>query len=150
MMQIYTDAINRSRSGSAQYVLSQGLYLELSGDKESVQKKVRQGYQIEGKFLNGCGYENYKVASPRALEISRNFLHNECNLDVRDSFTCISFSFQEFFDSLSKSEDLNVDLAAWSGNKRIGKHRLTGEKAYRLRDLFLMLGFKQDSEYLCK
>ena len=62
MMTIYYEAIRKSREEpGAVYVLSKSLYMELAKESERLLNLLLEGYEIQGKFINGIEYNDYIV-----------------------------------------------------------------------------------------
>ena len=61
-MPIYDRAIQLSREEpGAVYVLSKSLYMELAKESERLLNLLLEGYEIQGKFINGIEYNDYII-----------------------------------------------------------------------------------------
>lgn len=150
MMQIYTDAINASRVGDKQYVLQRSLDFCRLSDENQVLDHLKDGWDIKGEFINGAGYETYRLHDENHINILIGFLQNKFGI-VAFSAEIVHLSFQEFFANDCTSEGINVDILFWNSEKKHENIRVEEEKARAVRDLLtLQLFVKQYKDSLIK
>ena len=74
-MQIFVNAIEKSRTDDTQYVLFKSLDMECVSDKRALLELLQDGWQIMGKYHNGVGYEKYKLTSPFETTSVNHYIH---------------------------------------------------------------------------
>ncbi len=154
-MQIFIEAIEKSRVGKPEYILAKSLDVVRTNDEKKVLKFLKNGYTPKGKFVNGVGEYNYRLDEPKYISVAKKYIENELlGFEVIEKVDFIIFDFQEFFESITcKSEELKLTIYFW--NVENGKPeivRFKGIKAKEMRD-FLIFGcgnVKQDGNSLMR
>lgn len=149
MMQIHIDAITASRTGKPQYVLRKSLSMERTSNEERLLELLQSGWDIVGKYINGTGYETYKVMDETSVEILRNFLQKITQFPIPEA-SIIMLSFQVFYQQhYCQVEDLNAYITFWSSEANYDNLQLKGEEAEKVKNLLKeQLFIKQDKDDL--
>ena len=150
MMQVHIDAICASREGPTQYVLEKSLDVERVFDEKRLLKMLKDGWNIAGKYINGTGYESYRLVERVHICTFLAFAEKRFGVEVTEAPDVILLDFQEFYDSTCEPEGLNVGVTVWE--TATGNHsyiRFDNDKAQEIRELLLLhLFVKQDKGML--
>ena len=158
MMQIFVDAIEKSRTCETQYVLFKSLDMKRVYDKRALLELLQDGWQIMGEYHNGVGHERYRLTSPFETTSVNHYI-NESILKKKKRNYCVDIIyllFQEFFQPITcKSEDLNVHIGIYkrietpNGSKVIRDDmRFEGDSARQIKDFLVICGCQQDNDTL--
>lgn len=158
MMQIFVNAIEKSRTDNTQYVLFKSLDMLCVSDKVALLELLQDGWQIMGEYHNGVEYERFKLTSVYETTSVNHFIHEEIlNKRKRNySVDIIYLLFQEFFQPKTcKSEGLNVHISFWKrietqNGQKIARDDMKFEDkdARKIRDFLVALRCKQDNDTL--
>ena len=158
MMQIFIDAIEKSRTDDTQYVLFKSLDMEHVSDKRVLLELLQDGWQIMGEFHNGIGYEKYYIESAEIIKSFISYLSNEIfkrsiNNDVVQNANTIYMCFQFYYESITcKPDGANVGITFFQhkGNQCIPEHfRIENSEDVESVKRFLnIFGVKQDNDAL--
>lgn len=153
MMQVYIDAIEASRTGNTQYVLSKGLDIVRVYDKKALYSLLKEGYEIRGIYHNGVGEYDYTIASSNEISIIKDFLSSALDINF-GPFDKVSIRFQEFFEPIAyKREELKCFVTLFVNKNSSFTYEnlvLKEETASKLQNLLFRLGCKQESSQLIK
>ena len=157
-MQIFVNAIEKSRTDSTQYVLFKSLDMLHVSDKRALLELLQDGWQIMGEYHNGVGYERYRLTSTFQTTSVNHYIH-EAILNKRQRNYCVDMiylCFQEFFQPKTcKSEGINVNIHFYkkietkNGTKTIREDmRFEDESARKVKDFLITCRCKQDNDTL--
>jgi hypothetical protein len=77
MRQIHIDALVASRTGDTQYVLSKGLSEERCFAKQRVLNLLKQGYEIQGKYVKGVCRSFYSTADDNIVSSLVHYMQDK-------------------------------------------------------------------------
>lgn len=148
MMQIYVDAIQKSRVSDIQYVLSKSLDMACVSDEKKLLEYLKDGWEITGKYNNGTGYENYKTTDEMEIQCIRNFIEKELlGFEIKSAST-VTVSFQEFFAPVTcQSEEVRAFITFYNtidGKLEHEDFHFYGDNVKRVKDIIFGLDMKQD------
>lgn len=148
MMQIYVDAIQKSRVEDIQYVLSKSLDIACVSDEKKLLEYLKDGWEIAGKYNNGTCYEDYKTTDEREIQCIKNFIEKELlGFEIKSAST-VTVSFQEFFAPITcQSEEVRCFVTFYNtidGKLEHEDFRFYGDNAKRVKDIVFNLNMKQD------
>lgn len=152
MMQIFIDAIEKSRSGNTQYVLQKSLEMVRVSDKDKLLSYLQDGWEIAGKFNYGVSLDVFVIKDCKAISCISNFIENE-DIGVKiEPYAYISI--KESFDNVfCKRKNIKCFVSfVWyeKGNLRRRNLYFTNENAEKIRDFIYILGIKRDKESIIK
>lgn len=141
MMQIYVDAVTASiKTNEAQYVLYHSLEYERTSNKNRVISLLNSGWKCSGEYIDGVGYEYFKVVSGKNIKALSRYLQLKLTDDV-------NIVFKETYDCFAKPLGYEATVSCDGIEERTVAY--IGEKAKVLREFLLFtLGIRQDSETL--
>lgn len=114
MMQVYTDAIHESKSGSPQYVLKKSLDICRTNDQEKVAEFLREGYRIDAKCVNGDLEQRWTLHSNSESDREIRALAALSKiLGLRKQRELIVISTQEFYDWRFEPEFVRLSISLW-------------------------------------
>lgn len=160
-MSIYTDAIWMSRAGRPQYIVSKSLDTVLVRDKASLLKFLKDGYTLQGKYVNGVCESSWRVDDKAALA----GIAEICDLKTLAEAQFIQVETQEFFSDNGVSVDqIVMYLVIWKYGQKAETYWVTvknlvskpelfaalQEKATKILDLLKIFGIKKDSERMIR
>lgn len=153
MNQIFTNAIENSRVGKPEYVLSKSLYMVRTNNEKRVIQYLKDGYQLRGKFVNGVGEYTYRVSDSSYIPVIKSFIETELlGLEIIDTVDIIIADFQEFFEPITcRREELRLSVQFWkNGESKPVIVRFTGENAEKAMTFLLCCcgNMKQDGTSL--
>lgn len=110
MMQIFVDAIEKSRTDDTQYVLFRSLDMKCISDKRKLLELLKDGWQIMGKYHNGIGYEKYHITDSSIVKFFGNYLNDkifERNIksDVIHNANTVYIDFQIYYEPINCKVD---------------------------------------------
>lgn len=148
MMQIYVNAIQKSRVADIQYVLSKSLDMACVSDEKKLLEYLKDGWEITGKYNNGTGYDNYKTTDENEIQCIKNFIEKELlGFEIKSAST-VTISFQEFFAPITcQSEEVRCFVTFYNTVDEKFEHedfRFYGDNAKRVKDIVFGLNMKQD------
>lgn len=142
-MQLYIDAIKKSKNGESQYILQKGSYLA-RGDEEESNKLLQDGCKIIEKFHNGVGYKTYNIRDLSSIQLlSDRFAFGQW---VDFHIALATFNFSHFYFENAEIEDTYLDVTLWNEtyNERRSFH-IRAKEAKEIED-FLVLMVEKDTE----
>lgn len=140
MTQIYTYAIENSRVGKPEYVLSKSLHMVRTNNENRVMMYLKDGYQLRGKFVNGVGEYTYRVSNSPFIPKIKSFIETELlGFEIIGTVDVIIADFQEFFEPITcRREELRLSVQFWkNGESKPEIVRFTGENAEKVRTFLL-------------
>ena len=150
MMQIYDDALDASREGNTKYVLSKGLYMTMCEYGKGLLKYLKDGWDIQGRFHNGTGYESYIIENTGndtvKIKAVMKIIGEMTGVKPPERYAVI-LSFQMFYDKSNKLEGINltVETLKKGSTQAADKFYFIDDDAEKIRDLLINLLFvKQD------
>ena len=148
MMQIHIDAIQKSRVADIQYVLRKSLDMACVSNEKQLLEYLKDGWEIDGKYNNGDGYDDFKTTDEREIYCIKNFIEKELlGFEVKSAST-VTVSFQEFFAPITcESEEVRAFITFYNvidGKLEHEDFRFYGDNAKRVRDFVFGLNMKQD------
>lgn len=160
-MSIYTEAVRMSRKGCPQYIVSKSLFTVLVRDKASLLEFLKDGYTLQGKYVNGVCESSWRVDDKAVLE----GIADICDLKTLSEAQFIQVETQDFYDATDSAVEQTVMyLVIWKYGQKAETYWVTvkdpvskpelfaalQENAKRIRDLLFIRGIKQDSESMIR
>ena len=158
MMQIFVNAIEKSRTDNTQYVLFKSLDMLCVSDKRKLLELLKDGWQMMGEYHNGVGYEKYYITDSSVVKSFENYLNDKVfkhptKSDVIHNANTVYIHFQIYYEPITcKIEGSNVGITFFqhNGNQCVPEYfRIENSENVELIKRFLnVFGVKQDNDSL--
>lgn len=170
MMQVYSGAIQDSKTGPKQYIFERSLDIIRTNNSNTAIDKLVDGWSLKGVCINGVLYSAWYISAAEKAHspIIASIYQRICDIvgfappASRDR--AMRITTQEYFDSTDRDTVyMNVEL--WGANDSkpeifnvTPKDRIANKKefesgqemAMRILDLLALYGIKQDGESLLR
>ena len=157
-MQIFVNAIEKSRTDNTQYVLFKSLDMLCVSDKRKLLELLKDGWQMMGEYHNGIGYEKYYITDSSVVKSFENYLNDKVfkrntKSDVIHNANTVYINFQFYYEPITCKVDgsnANITFFQHKGNQCIHEHfRIENNENIELIKRFLnVFSVKQDNDTL--